>query len=256
MKKILFLTICILSAAALSAQVVVGGSINFSSSTRTNTGYYDQNESLSKSPSSFSFGLAPRVGYVINDKFEVGGKINLSSNQYTEFVTLADEQNNNPKVFKNFKRSDFVWAIQPYARWAAVNVNGFGLWIEGLVSIGSEAQAKVKYYPVKYSADGYEYRSAAEAEQLNNKEMTDDKVSYVKGGLYIQPVLTYTINEHFRLETALNFLGFNLSGTSTKRILDDEGNWDKSNTCNFGLNINSDNIAQVGLITIGCVYAF
>ena len=98
MKKILFLTICILSAAALSAQVVVGGSINFSSSTRTNTGYYDQNESLSKSPSRFSFGLAPRVGYVINDKFEVGGKINLSSNQYTEFVTLADEQNNNPKV--------------------------------------------------------------------------------------------------------------------------------------------------------------
>ena len=71
-----------------------------------------------------------------------------------------------------------------------------------------------------------------------------------------QPVLTYKISEHFRLETALNFLGFNLSGTTSKTITDDKGNWRKSNTCDFGLNINSENVAQIGYITIGCVYAF
>ena len=110
-------------------------------------------------------------------------------------------------------------------------------------------------YAAKYGEDGQEYRSAAEAEKLNN-QVTDDKSSYFEGGLYIQPVLTYKISEHFRLETALNFLGFNLSGTTSKTITDDKGNWRKSNTCDFGLNINSENVAQIGYITIGWVYAF
>lgn len=255
MKKFFYAVICLLLPAVASAQVIVGGTIDFSASTSKNSSYYEGNEGLGKSPTNFSFGIAPKVGYVIDNKWEVGAKLNLHSNQKTTYVSLVDKEGKNPKLFKDSKTSDFKWAIQPYARWSAVEVKGFGLWIEGIVSLGSIADRKTKYYAAKYGEDGQEHRSAAEAEKLNN-QVTDDKSSYFEGGLYIQPVLTYKISEHFRLETALNFLGFNLSGTTSKTITDDKGNWRKSNTCDFGLNINSENVAQIGYITIGCVYAF
>ena len=255
MKKIFYAVICLLLPVVASAQVIVGGTIDFSAKTSTRSSYYDEYESLDKSPTSFSFGIAPKVGYIINNKWEVGAKLNLHSYQETRFVTLLDEERKNPKAFKDMKMYNFKWSIQPYARWSAVEVKGFGLWIEGMVSLGSTIDTKTKYYAAKYGENGDEHRSAAEAERLNN-QTTYGNSSYFEGGLYIQPVLTYKITEHFRLETALNFLGFNLSGTSSKTIVDDNGNWSKRNTCDFGLNINSENIAQIGYLTISCVYAF
>lgn len=255
MKKIFYAAICLLLPAVASAQMIVGGTIDFSANTSKSSSYYNENEGLGKSPTEFNFGIAPKIGYVINNKWEVGAKINLHSNQKTDYVTLVDKEGKNPKLFKDSKTTDFKWAVQPYARWSAVEAKGFGLWIEGLISLGSFADTKTKYYTAKYGVDGQEYRSAAEAEKLNN-QITDNKSSYIEGGLYIQPILTYKVSEHFRLETALNFLGFNLSGTASKTVIDDDGNWSKHNTCDFGLNINSENVAQIGYITIGCVYAF
>ena len=91
MKKIFYAVICLLLPVVASAQVIVGGTIDFAAKTSTRSSYYDESEGLDKSPTSFSFGIAPKVGYIINNKWEVGAKLNLHSYQETRFVTLLDE---------------------------------------------------------------------------------------------------------------------------------------------------------------------
>lgn len=255
MKKISFVVICMLLSVAASAQVIIGGNISFSADSEKQSSLYDEYESLDKAPSAFSFGIAPKIGYVVNGKWEIGAKINLNYDQTMNYVTLRDEDGEMPKSFKDYKDYNFNWSIQPYTR---VRVGGgdkgFGVWIEGLVSLGSTAITKTHWYAAEYGDKGQEHRSEKDANKLNNQKEGFSKSNFT-GGLFIQPVLTYAINEHLRLETALNFLGINLSGQVVKTI-DEEGNWNKTNTCDFGLNLNSENVAQVGLITIGCVYAF
>lgn len=244
----------LLLAGTTSAQVILGGTIDFSASSTKSSEVTEDYEKLQKNPTDFSMGIAPKVGYVINDKVEVGLKLDLQYEQTMNYVSLYDEDGENPKSFKDYKQSDFSWAIQPYTRFRCVEANGFGLWIEGLVDLGSVAKTNIKYYAAEYGDDGDEWRSEKEAAKLNNAPEVGKTTNFT-GGLYIQPVLTYAINEHIRLETSLNFLGFGISGT-VNSFIDDEGNTTKSNTCNFGLNISPENVAQIGLISIGCVYAF
>ena len=255
MKKFALLLIaCTLSSAFASAQIIIGGGLNFSASSQKSTSLNNNNENLSKNPSTFSFGIAPKVGYIINDTWEVGAKLDLKYNQTMNYIVLRDDQGDNPKAYKDYKSSYFNWSIDPYARWRAVEYKGFGVWIEGLVSLGSNSNPKSKYYAAQYGSDGVVYRSKIEADALNDTPIAD-KSSYFNGGLYIQPVLTYAINEHFRLETTLNFLGFNLSGRVMKQT-NSEGHWSKNSTCHFGLNIDSENVLSIEYLTIGFVYAF
>lgn len=254
MKKFaLLLIVCSLSSVFASAQIIVGGGLNFSASCQKSTSLNNNNENLSKNPSSFSFGIAPKVGYIINDIWEIGAKLDLNYNQTMNYVTLKDENKENPKSYRNYKTSYFNWSIDPYARWRAVEYNGFGVWIEGLVSLGTNSNPKSKYYAAQYGSDGVVYRSKIEAEALNNTP-SENKLSHFNGGLYIQPVLTYALNEHFRLETTLNFLGFNLSGNVRTQTSAD-GNLSKNTSCHLGLNIDSDNVLSIEYLTIGFVYA-
>ena len=94
MKKFFYAVICLLLPAVASAQMIVGGTIDFSANTSKNSSYYEGNESLGKSPTRFSFGIAPKVGYVIENKWEVGAKLNLHSNQKTTYVSLVDKEGN------------------------------------------------------------------------------------------------------------------------------------------------------------------
>lgn len=253
MKKILFLLIVsLLLTVTTSAQVIVGGALSFSASNQTSTNWNNGNENLSKNPSTFSFGISPKVGYLINEKWEVGAKLDLNYNQSMNYVVLRDNEGVNPKALKDYKTSYFRMSIDPYARWCAVNVKGFGVWLEGLVSLGTNFTPKNKFYPVQYGNDGVVYRSEIEADALNDTPI-QTKTSNFNGGLYIQPVLTYAFNEHCRLETTLNFLGFNLSG-SVQKSTTAEGDWHKTNTCNFGLNIDSENALVVEYLTIGFTY--
>ena len=95
---------------------------------------------LVKNDSRFGFEIAPKVGYIINEKLEVGASIGLGYSHNMKYVTLADKEGENPKAFKDNKTSNFTWSINPYARYCVVDVNGFGLWIEGLVSLGTSAE--------------------------------------------------------------------------------------------------------------------
>lgn len=252
MKKLFSYVAMLLLPVAVSAQVIVGGSIGITASSEKSTLLVDGKvQDLTKNPdgkpSQFGLNIAPKAGYIINDKLEVGASLGLTYNQKMYYTTLANKEGENLKAFKDNKTSTFSWSINPYARYRVVDANGFGLWIEGLVSLGTSAAQKTKYYDVEY--DGITYRD--NADELNNKDKNAPKYSCFNGGLYIQPVVTYAVTEHLRLEVSLDLLGVNLSGTAEK-VTDKENKLeDKKNTCNFGLNIQ-----QGDLLSVGCVYSF
>ncbi|MBQ2441665.1 MAG: hypothetical protein II502_05690 [Paludibacteraceae bacterium] len=265
MKKV-FITLAVVlgMATAANAQLVIGGGIGFGANTNGGSQKDSEIGLISKAPVDFTFGFTPRVGYIFNEKWEVGGKLALNYNQTMTYDVLQDKEGKNGKAFKEHKDSKFVWAIQPYARFRCFEINGFGLWIEGVASVGTSLGYNTKYYAYEYNSDNVG-RTADQAKALN--EISNPRQSAFQGSLAFQPVLTYAINEHWIIETSLNFLGFNLGGEVATVKQDvpaptaTDPNATKTvktttNTFKFDLNANTDNVAMLGFLQIGASYKF
>lgn len=248
MKKLSLFVAVMLLPVAISAQVIIGGSIDFSASSSKTVTTSENFDGIQKNGTNFGFGIAPKVGYVIDGKWEVGLGINLGYDQTMNYVSLKNEEGDTEEALKDYKKSQFKWAIEPYARYCLVDVNGFGVWIEGLVSLGSYTPGKTTYYAVEY--DDNEYRSESEAKKMNKKN-PDYKYSCFDGGFYVQPVLTYAINDNWRFESTLNFMGLNISGYTQKESLDKGDSWTKYSVFDFGLSV-----LKGDYLTVGFVYSF
>ena len=265
MKKCLLLVLSLISIN-ISAQVIVGGGIDFAA-LGGDKSVFSETGALTKSPVDFSFGFTPKVGYLINN-FEVGLGIGLQYNHTMNYEILYNEEIERSKIFKDYKDYTFDWSINPYARYRVVNAKGFGLWIEGVATLSTKGTEGRTYYAGQYGENVL--RTKEEAYKLNHPEEVESpiKTSVFYGGLFIQPVLTYNINDNWRLETTLNFLGLHLMGDVETIKNKETGEKLSYNTCNFGFNastyntfsvdvvgeIASDNL-QLSFLTIGATYA-
>ena len=265
MKKCLLLVLSLISIN-ISAQVIVGGGIDFSA-TGGDKSKSTEDGTLTKSPVDFSFGFTPKVGYLINN-FEVGLGLGLQYNHTMQYEILYNKEIEKGKAFKDYKDYTFNWSIEPYARYRVVNAKGFGLWIEGVTTFSSAGTEGRKYYAGQYGEDIL--RTKEDAYKLNNPEEIESpiKTSGFYGGLFIQPVLTYNLNSNWRLETTLNFLGLHLAGDVETIKNQETGEKASYNTCSFGFNastyntfsvdvvgaIASDNL-QLPFLTIGATYS-
>ena len=265
MKKCLLLVLSLISIN-ISAQVIVGGGIDFAASGGDKS-VSSETGALTKSPVDFSFGFTPKVGYLLNN-FEVGLGIGLQYNHTMNYEILYNMEIEHSKIFKDYKDYTFNWSINPYARYRVVNAKGFGLWIEGVATLSTKGTEGRTYYAGKYGENVL--RTKEEAYKLNHPEEIESpiKTSVFYGGLFIQPVLTYNINNNWRLETTLNFLGLHLMGDVETIKNKETGEKLSYNTCNFGFNastyntfsvdvvgaIASDNL-QLPFLTIGATYS-
>ena len=265
MKKFLLLALSLISIN-ISAQVIVGGGIDFAAS-GGNKSVSSETGALSKSPVDFSFGFTPKAGYLINN-FEVGLGIGLQYNHTMNYESLHNKKIERSKIFKDYKDYTFDFTINPYARYRVVNAKGFGLWIEGVVTLGNKGTKGRTYYAGQYGEDVL--RTKEEAYKLNHPEKGGSpiKTSAFYGGLLIQPILTYNINANWRLETTLNFLGLHLMGNVDTTKNKETGEKLSKNTCSFGFNASTyntfsvdavgavagDNL-QLPFLTIGVTYA-
>lgn len=265
MKKCLLLVLSLISIN-ITAQVIVGGGIDFAASGGDKS-VSSETGALTKSPVDFSFGFTPKVGYLINN-FEVGLGIGLQYNHTMNYEILYNKEIERSKIFKDYKDYTFDWSINPYARYRVVNAKGFGLWIEGIATLSTKGTEGRTYYAGKYGENVL--RTKEEAYKLNHPEEIESpiKTSVFYGGLFIQPVLTYNINNNWRLETTLNFLGLHLMGDIETIKNKETGEKLSYNTCNFGFNastyntfsvdvvgaIASDNL-QLPFLTIGATYS-
>ena len=99
MRKVIFtLAVAFGMIAAANAQLVVGGSLEFggnASSSNIDKGYGDL-EKRSK----FNLGFIPRIGYITNEKWEIGAGLELAYDQDNYWMQVP---NNDDEFNPNFK---------------------------------------------------------------------------------------------------------------------------------------------------------
>lgn len=255
MKKV-FLTLAVVFGmiASANAQLVIGGGIEFG-------GWVNKDKTAKVGDtykySTFNFGLTPKVGYLINEKFEVGAGISLKYSEdmiYTQIYDITDPANpGQGKNVKDYKTPEFSWAIKPYARYRFFEVNGFGFWLEGIASLGTSIEKRDHYYAYgsKTEVDASSnWRSADDAKTMN-KLPDGHKYSKFNGSFYVQPVITYVINEHWVLESQLSLLSFGIDGYVENETASTGANKTTSNNCNWGLGL-----MQGRALTFGVSYKF
>lgn len=204
MKKLLLsLAVVFGIATAANAQLVIGGSLWLNG----NTGNvrWDSNDGRQNHGDSwFAFGFAPKVGYIIKDKFEVGGALGFNYRHTTTYVTLFDAENKNGKSFKDYREANFMWNFTPYFRYRLVEGKGFGLWLEADMNFGAGFWGDKRWFA--YSYEGQE-RTQQDCDDLRKDFLDAGRLPILfNWQVGLQPVVTYTIKEHFRLELTLDVL--------------------------------------------------
>lgn len=198
-------------AATANAQLWFGGSVGFSHE----GGVTKTKEADTDKPSVNSFTFAPTVGFELNEKLSVGGKIVFTSKSTKQTVGDTDT-----------KTSSSTFGITPFARYTFVEFNKFGITAEAGI-------------PILYSSSKHD-----------NGSQTTKGDPQTSIGLYVTPLLTYSLNDHFQLECGLDFLSLSAAHTVTKDR-DDSNNKGITNSFDFGA---SSRVATVGRITIGFIY--
>lgn len=124
------------------------------------------------------------------------------------------------------KAGAFTWGVAPFFRYNVVSFGKFGI----------AAEAKLAFGGAVY-----------------NVKDEDAKPTEFNFGIGVTPYLTYGLNDHWELETGLNFLTL---GYSFSQIDYDVAGADKEKSHLFGIGVDANNIATLGAITIGATYKF
>lgn len=232
MKKITTLLICTLMSVSLNAQWFLSGNVGFNVRDK-NDKYEMSNGDNSKSNlTEFGFSIAPKIGYSLNEKLALG--LGVRTNCQFGF---GEE-----RVGIDIKNTRIEWGIYPFVRYTVFTHQKFSLLLEGNTGFGM-GHSLVKVNDVKIGTG------------LNTIQIDV---------LNIIPILNFRLNDHFQIETSLNFLrlGYNIhksNGTSLSTI-DGQGrivkqiiNHSTQHTLDFGF---SSGIFQFGELNLGLVYKF
>jgi opacity protein-like surface antigen len=119
-KNILAFAFFCLMVGSLSAQIFVGGSVSFNSSSNSNT----VGSTTTTDYTSYSFGLSPMVGYELNDQLSVGASIgmNLSGREY-------------PNSNNKSKYSNSTFDITPFVRYTLFEISNVSVFGQGSIGL-------------------------------------------------------------------------------------------------------------------------
>lgn len=175
------------------------------------------------STSTTSFNINPKVGYQLNDQFQIGLQFVYG---YTTNRTYMGAENS----YTSTPASQF--GIAPYARWNFGSWKNCTLFLEGQFVFGMSPETTTHTF-------------------LNGNETTtanNDKLTYF--GLSVVPGLNYSFSEHFSMDLYLNIARLAWSMAST------QNGW---NSTGFDLesNLNAQDInAHLANFSIGFNYHF
>lgn len=211
-------------ATVANAQLYVGGSFGINSKSSTST----SGTTSVSGPSSFSFGLAPEVGFFLSEKLAIGGRIGLQTTSNKTYANDADRTVT--------KQTQTTFGITPYANYYFLQAGNFSVFAEANLPIGFGGSS------------------------VSTGTVTTKGPSIFNFGINLLPGLAYKVNERILLRTQVNFLniGFNLRSESTT-ITNPVDNTTITSSIikpefNFGANMN--NVATLGAISIGAIFIF
>lgn len=171
MKKVFLMAAMMVATVAASAQVYIGGGINFGTHKDS---YVDVNGA--KAPDAeTSFGISPEVGYKLNDKWAVGIALGYDHSKQ------GDDKNNK-------------FSIMPYARYTFVKWNRVGLF----------ADAQFKFYSTKYTTKDITGYNETTGEPIYGD--VDDKTTGWNIG--IRPGISVGLTDKLTFITKVGWLGY------------------------------------------------
>ena len=170
---------------------------------------------------SSGFGLSPSLGYYWNEQLAFGLAVSLSGSY----------SNNNMNLDGPYKTAATTWAIAPFARYSLIEFGKFSVWAEASLNLG------MSFSKITHSAIA---------------AIPDDKYTTLQASLNVAPLLSYALSNKINLEAGLKFLNLGYSVSRQKHKETDI----VSTSSSFGLGADSNNILNVGNLTIGAVYKF
>jgi hypothetical protein len=241
-KAILCLAVALISATALQAQLLVGGSLGIGGEFGTKK--VVNNQLISIGNSSFNFTFVPRIGIrLISDKLEIGAALRLQYKETTSYVIKSD----NKSAEKDLLHPDFVIYVNPYARYLFLNKGWFNLGIEGVVDLGWGIALADKQF-----ATGFITPAAAEAYNQAQKDLIKNtRHSDFRWGVNIRPVMVFDLTDHWMMDMTLDGLGFSVSGVIKSLTADNT----QTNTSRTAIQLNAMS-ADHQFFTLGCTYKF
>jgi outer membrane protein len=230
MKKLMITAAIVIAAMATgNAQMFIGGGLglDFTSSKS------EEGSSSEKGPKTLSFEITPKVGYYLNDKMAIGLELGfLNASTKSDVPSVGGTGTQERKV------SVTAFGINAFGRYHLAEVDKFALILEA--SLGFQTgKAKTK----------------------TGSEITEgDPTNRI--GLFVLPVLSYSISDRLSLEANCDFLRFGFGRETEKHDGTGEGDLDTKDSqtyFGFGVNNGSSEIYQLANPTpfsVGVVWKF
>ena len=172
-------------------------------------------------PSTFSFSLAPKVGYYLSDDLSVGVEVGLNSRSTKTPKEYSGGSDDSKYITSG-------WDFGVFGRYKVMELNKFSVLLEGSLGIGGTS-SKLK---------------------TGSSETKGDPTSTF--GIAVLPVLEYSLTDKLSLEANLNFLGLGYWSETEKNIDDKKI---KYTTNGFGLSVNNGTNSIISsVLSVGLIY--
>ena len=230
MKKALLFFAVVAFAFTANAQFFVGGNLGLH---RDASGAVYDGKTWGAKDVNFDFKFAPKVGYQINDAFQIGAKFLWDRSDALEYVALSNTPGNSNYDKVNYKDNNYI------------NMFGFGIFARynvynaGSLTVFCEADLSMLFGTWKNSRT-YVDGTGVDV-TVDGAKATDFRVG-------ITPGLNYAFNEHFSMDLYLDLLGISYNKYSVKSATDDKAVVNKRE-----FNLLSE---QNGILSIGFNYKF
>jgi opacity protein-like surface antigen len=201
MKKVFLSIVAVaLITASASAQLFVGGSMNFS----TSSGSMTSGSVSVDGPSSYVFGLNPMVGVYLDDQMAVGAKIGFAIDGGNDNAATNPTTNSGTK-----------FEITPFFRYHLLELGSVSVFGQAEIGLGFESSSRTS----------------------NNVTVEDP--SYTTFGIGVLPGISYKITDNIDIEASIGYLGFNNRSSKETVTIGTTSTEVKTSENDFGFSLSS-----------------
>ena len=216
-KKFIVLTILLITTSVSHAQLFIEGNLGVNYNTSKGTG--GENES---SYSSLNFGVAPKVGYWLNDRLAVGVSIFYNRNNGTHRSMIdPDQEKQWQKTFS------YQLGFSVFSRYQLFSIKKLNILAESSLGI-TKSKDKAKQSSIAVFSSG----------------------SYNSMEISVYPVVSYDLTDRFSILTICDFARFGFTTGAGKN----ETTGIKNSGSNFGFGAGSNILNSLADVRVGFIY--